>query len=275
MQASAARTPAPPTLEMIATLRPAGGGWVASRAAASVSSPSPGVAMIPACSNSAWRLARGVATAAVCEAAACCPAAERPACTVSTGIWCATRRAVRANLRGLPNDSMYKMASRVTPSCSHHSSMSLLETSSLLPTDANEEMPMPSRDSWPASAKPSPPDCVTSPAVPGCGWVAANVASRPEPGTAMPKQFGPTRRIPWRRQIASKSADAGASSPAVITTMAFTPLAPQASATSMTPAGGMAITARSGASGNSATVGTQRTPPRSRACGLTAYRRPS
>ena len=59
----------------------------------------------------------------------------------------ATLRAVRANLRGLPNDSMYSTASRVTPSCSHHVSMSLPDTSSLSPTEANEEMPMPSRDS--------------------------------------------------------------------------------------------------------------------------------
>ena len=58
-----------------------------------------------------------------------------------------TRRAVRANLRGLPNDLMYSTASLVTPSFSHHISRSLLDTSSLLPTDANEEMPMPSRDS--------------------------------------------------------------------------------------------------------------------------------
>ena len=93
------------------------------------------------------RLTSGVATAAVCEAAARWPAAERPASTASTGMLAVTRRAVLANLRGLPNDSMYSTASLVTPSCSHHISMSLLDTSSLLPTDANEEMPMPSRDS--------------------------------------------------------------------------------------------------------------------------------
>ena len=57
-----------------------------------------------------------------------------------------TRRAVRANLRGLPNDSMYSTASLVRPSCSHHISMSLPDTSSFSPTDANEEIPMPSRD---------------------------------------------------------------------------------------------------------------------------------
>ena len=57
-----------------------------------------------------------------------------------------TRRDVRANLRGLPNDSMYSTASLVRPSVSHHISMSLPDTSSLSPTDANEEIPMPSRD---------------------------------------------------------------------------------------------------------------------------------
>ena len=55
VQASAASTPAPPTLDTIATVRPAGTGWVASSAAVSVSSPKLRVAMTPACSNSASR----------------------------------------------------------------------------------------------------------------------------------------------------------------------------------------------------------------------------
>ncbi len=106
MQASAASTPAPPTLDTIATVRPAGGGWVASSAVAPISSPKLGVAMIPACSNSASLVTSGEATAAVCDAAARWPASLRPAWTVSTGIFSPTRRAVRPNLRGLPNDSM-------------------------------------------------------------------------------------------------------------------------------------------------------------------------
>ena len=91
-------------------------------------------------------VASGVTAAAVCEAAARWPATERPASTARTGIVALTRRAVRANLRGLPNDSMYSTASLVAPSCSHHISMSLLDTSSLFPTDANEEIPIPSRE---------------------------------------------------------------------------------------------------------------------------------
>ena len=59
--APAASSPAPPTLDTIATVRPAGTGWVASSAAVSVSSPKLPVAMTPACSNSAWSAAwRGV-----------------------------------------------------------------------------------------------------------------------------------------------------------------------------------------------------------------------
>ena len=153
--------------------------------------------------------------------------------------------------------------------------MSLLDTSSLFPADTNEEMPIPSRDSWFAMAKPSPPDCMTSPAVPGRGWAAAKVASRPMPGTAMPKQFGPTSRMPCLRQAASRSADIAASSPAVITTRAPTPRRPQRSAASRTAAGGTAITARSTRSGSSSGDSRQGRPLISRAWGLTGYRRPA
>ena len=69
--------------------------------------------MTPAWPNSASWVTRGVAAAAVWEAAARCPAADRPDTTVSTGRCCPTRRAVRAKARGLPKDSTYKMASLV------------------------------------------------------------------------------------------------------------------------------------------------------------------
>jgi hypothetical protein len=105
VQASAASTPAPPALDTMATRPPLGTGWVANRAAVSSSSPMSRVATMPACSNSASRVTIGVAADAVCEAAARCPAAERPACTVRTGMLAPACRAVRLNLRGLPNDS--------------------------------------------------------------------------------------------------------------------------------------------------------------------------
>ena len=83
--------------------------------------------MIPAWANSASWVTSGVAAAAVCDAAARWPAAERPLMTVSTGIRRPTRRAVRANLRGLPNDSTYSTASLVSPSCSHQPGQMLEE----------------------------------------------------------------------------------------------------------------------------------------------------
>ena len=82
--------------------------------------------------------------------------------TVSTGIRCATRRAVPANLRGLPNDSTYRTASWVTSSCAHQVSRSVGDTSYLSPTDAKEDTPMPSLDICSSSAIPTPPDCTTS-----------------------------------------------------------------------------------------------------------------
>ncbi len=152
--------------------------------------------MMPACSNSASRVMSGVAVAAVCDCAARCPAVDRPAMIVSTGILRPTRLAVRANARGLPKDSTYSTASRVCSSCSHQVSRSLLETSYLSPTEANDDTPMPSRPNSSSSAIPIPPDCMTRPARPGCGWVAANVAFSRALGTAIPKQLGPTRRMP-------------------------------------------------------------------------------
>ena len=72
---------------------------------------------------------------------------------------------------------------------------------------------MPSREKCSSRAMPTPPDCTTRPAAPGCGWRTAKVASRPRPGTATPKQFGPTRRIPYWRQVSSRWVSAGDTEP--------------------------------------------------------------
>jgi hypothetical protein len=84
--------------------------------------------------------------AAVWEAAARSPSSVRPAYTVSTGMARPMRRAVRANFRGLPNDSRYSTPSLVTLSRSHQVSRSLPDTSYLLPTEAKDETPTPIRD---------------------------------------------------------------------------------------------------------------------------------
>ena len=110
---------------------------------------------------------------------------------------------------------------------------------------------------------------MTSPAVPVRGWAAANVASRPMLGTAMPKQFGPISRMPCRRHIASRPARVAASSPEVITTTARTPRRPHCSAASSTAAAGTAITARSTCSGKSAAAARMGSPPICLARGFT------
>ena len=104
-------------------------------------------------------LASGVAAAEVCDAARW-PAGDRPPMTVSRGIRCATRRAVRANLRGLPKDSTYRTAIWVTSSCAHQVSRSVGDTS-YVAGDAKEDTPIPSRDICSSSAIPTPPDCTT------------------------------------------------------------------------------------------------------------------
>ena len=197
-QASAASTPAPPALVTMATRGPVGSGWACNRAAASRSSPTERVAVMPAWVNSAPRVMVRVAAAAVCEAAARRPASVRPASTVNTGIRRVTRRAVREKARGLPKDSRWSRARSVRPSLSHHWSRSLPLTSYLSPREAKDETPMPSRDSPSSRAMPTPPDCTATPAVPGRGWPAAKVASRLRATSVLetPRQLGPTSRMP-------------------------------------------------------------------------------
>ena len=85
----------------------------------------------------------------------------------------------------------------------------------------------------------------------------------------MPKQFGPTSRMPYWRQMASRSPPA-APRPEVITMRARTPWRPHCAATSGTADGGTAITARSTCPGSSSTDATQGTPSIVWARGLTA-----
>ena len=108
LHASAARTPAPPALVTIAIRLPAGSGWQASSAAASISSPKLAVDDDAGLAKQRFlgHQAGGRGGVRNREARrACRPAVDRPPMTVSTGIRCPTRRAVRANLRGLPKDS--------------------------------------------------------------------------------------------------------------------------------------------------------------------------
>ena len=104
-QASAQRMPRPPALVNTATRLPVGSGWFANSVEISNSSSSVSARMTPACLNSASTATSDPARAAVCEAAARRPDVLRPPFTAKIGLRAPTRRAMRANRRGLPKDS--------------------------------------------------------------------------------------------------------------------------------------------------------------------------
>ena len=108
-----------------------------------------GTRITPAWWNRASTAVSEPARAAVCDPAALAPARVAPALRAITGLWRETRRARRANLRGLPNDSMYSITTLVSGSSSHHSSRSLEDTSALFPTETNPDSPRP----WRASVR--------------------------------------------------------------------------------------------------------------------------
>ena len=158
-QASVARIPGPPELPTMATRCPRGSGWEPSTSAMSNSSSRVSTRMTPACRNRASTAMSGLAIAAVCDDAARTPAADRPLFTATIGLRRDTRRAMRANLRGLPNDSRYSSTTSVPGSSSQYWSRSLPLTSALLPTDTKLDTPRPMRADRSRMAMPSAPDC--------------------------------------------------------------------------------------------------------------------
>ena len=139
---------------------------------------------------------------------------------------------------------------------------SLPERSALLPTETNDERPIPSSRECSSSAIPKPPLWESIPTLPRGGMSEAKVALSIASGAVLitPRQFGPTRRMPLARQISISSRCARApcsptsANPAVRTTSARTPSSPQARATSRTPSIGSATIASSTGSGKSATL---------------------
>ena len=201
-------------------------------------------------------------SAPVCEPAARAPAADRPALTARTGLLAATRRAIRAKRRGLPNDSKYRSTSAVCGSCSQNCSRSLGDRSARLPIDANADSPSPSASACSSSAIPTPPLCEDTATLPGRGAVGANVAFRPAGVLSTPRQLGPTSRIPVARHRDSRSRWRSAPSapvsakPAEMTTRLRTPFAAHSCATSQHRSGrharrrpGRPARARPGSSG--------------------------
>ena len=233
----------PPALVTIATRAPRErAGWSAAAATLNRSC-RVSVRITPACSNSASTVtSEADSSAPVCEEVARAPAAERPLLTTSNGLRRANRGAMRANLRGCTNDSMYIIATSVPGSCSQYWRKSPLPRSALLPTETNDDSPRPSRSAASMIATPRPPLCDMKPTRPGIAWRAPNVALSRTPGLVFstPRQLGPTIRMPASRQTSSSScwrrspSSPASANPAEITSSARTPAAAHSRATPTT-----------------------------------------
>jgi hypothetical protein len=174
--AAAASAPATPTLETIATVRPRGTGWVASRAATSANSLSPGVTINPGLLEQL--LAAGERRVG------------RP------GLHGQHRHLVRDPARGA--GELARVAERLDVQDSEPGDAVVLPPQQHV-VARDVELAADGGERGDADAEPgqlAPPDCITSPAAPRSGWLAANVASSPAPGTEMPKEPGPASRMP-------------------------------------------------------------------------------
>ena len=184
----------------------------------------------------------GLAIAAVCEEAARTPAAERPLLTATIGLRRDTRRAMRANLRGLPKDSRYKSTTSVPASSSQYWSRSLPLTSALLPTDTKlRHARVRCGRNAPGGRCRARPTGTAWRCGPGVDAYGEKVASRPMAVLTTPRQFGPTSRMPLRRATSRSSACAPTSptspNPALSTTTPATPFAAHWRTTSITAGG--------------------------------------
>ena len=129
----------------------------------------------------------------------------------------------------------------------------------MFPIEANAEKPRLRSAAFSSSASPSAPLCEEKPIRPGeCARREGRVQAAP--GTAIPRQFGPTSlravRADEREQPLLARAPSGpfSANPAEMTQSARTPRPSAAEAASITCSAGRQITARSTWSGISATA---------------------
>ena len=134
-------------------------------------------------------------------------------------------------------------------------------TSSIEPSEATALKPVCSRSAQSRTAVTSAPDWLTKPTLPGRAMPFAKVALNPATGFMIPRQFGPTIRIPLARAVSrmrpSSARPSGPVSlnPAEMMIAARTPTAAHSSISAGTPGAGVTITASSTGSGTSAMLG--------------------
>ena len=244
-RASAAIEPSAEELPTTPTRRPCGSGCRANSWAVVNSWPSERTRTTPAEANSA----------STATSPAPCPLFR-----ATTGLVRPSRRAIRANLRGLPKPCRCSTTTSVRASACQCCSRSLPDTSARSPIDTNADSPSERRSASARKVPASAPDWDRTPTRPTGGAVPAKVACRRIAGSVLttPMAFGPISRMPparaSRTTSSSRARPSGPASakPPDTTTRPRTRLSAQARTTSATSAAGTAMTARSTASGTEA-----------------------
>src|SRR3954467_6074515 len=201
--ASATRTPIAVELPTTATRRPSGSGWWASRLPTSNICATVSTRMTPAEANRAATDCSGTATDVPTRPGVTFTC--RPLFTATTGLVRPTLRANRANLRGLPKLSRCRSTTSVPGSVDQYWSRSLPLTSARLPAETNVDRPRLRLRARSRSATPRAPDWAKNPTRPRPGTIGARLAFSRTSGSVftMPKQLGPTTRIPEARAAAT------------------------------------------------------------------------
>ena len=167
--------------------------------------------------------------------------------------------------------------SSVFSSISQYWRRSLPDTSALLPTLTNVEMPRLRSPARARMASPSAPLCDDIAMRPGGGNTGEKDAFIRIAGSVFssPMQFGPIILIPWPRTrsrsclCSTRPVSSASANPAVITMSALTPRLAHSSTTPSTASRGTEMIARSTGSGSWLTEGKTRSDPISEAFGFT------
>ncbi|GAB1390964.1 hypothetical protein MASR1M6_31460 [Rubrivivax sp.] len=164
---------------------------------------------------------------------------------------------------------------RVRASLASQSSRSPKSTSERSPSDTSVEKPTPRPRAQSSIEVASAPDCEMKASVPGVASTCEKLALSRACGASSPRQLGPTMRSRCTRAASSIACFCAGVRPAVITTAARVPSAPRSAISPGSVAGGVQMTASSGACGRSCTRATTGMPSSSVAFGFTAISRPA
>jgi hypothetical protein len=257
---SAAMTPGPPPLVMMARWLPRGRKWENSALAAANSWPRLYRRITPARRRAASNTASSPTCAPECRWAAREPTGWRPTLISSTGLTRAAARSALTKRRASLMPSTYRKMLSVRESDTMYSRASPKSTSTEVPRETTEEKPTLLGRAQSRMAEQRAPDWEIRPMEPLMAPPRAKLALSPSSGRSTPRQLGPSRRMRWRRAFStvffSSILPRGPASakPDGITTAALVPARPQASTMAGTRSALVVMTTRSRRWGMSSTL---------------------